>query len=275
MNALERRCRRLLRAYPAGYRAERGEEILGTLLECAPPGQAWPRLREVVSLVVGGLRVRAAQNRRLSTPADLRLALILGLAIIVAFTEADQATQAASFPLGRLDHSARFSGIPGHTIVAASLALTAIMLIWFAPRYVAVPALGLAAAVSLHPLSAGINAAVTLALLALLAVLAGLSPLRPPRSWLWWLAVLPAWAVLRVLGDVHPLLGRIALAAPVPIIFLVAALLWAVVDARIALACAVVVALYGALVPPVGAVLVPIAVLAAPALLRIRRQAVL
>jgi len=33
---LERRARALLRAYPAEYRRERGEEIIGTLLEAAP-----------------------------------------------------------------------------------------------------------------------------------------------------------------------------------------------------------------------------------------------
>ncbi len=33
MSPLERRCRLLLRAYPAAYRRDRGEEILGTLLE--------------------------------------------------------------------------------------------------------------------------------------------------------------------------------------------------------------------------------------------------
>ena len=32
MSALERRCRLLLRAYPAEYRLNRGEEIIGTAL---------------------------------------------------------------------------------------------------------------------------------------------------------------------------------------------------------------------------------------------------
>ena len=39
---LERRARWLLRAYPAAYRADRGEEITGTLLEATPPGRDWP-----------------------------------------------------------------------------------------------------------------------------------------------------------------------------------------------------------------------------------------
>jgi hypothetical protein len=39
---LERCVRALLLAYPAQYRRERGEEIVGTLLEAAPPGRRFP-----------------------------------------------------------------------------------------------------------------------------------------------------------------------------------------------------------------------------------------
>jgi hypothetical protein len=55
---LERRCRRLLRAYPAWYRRDRAGEMLGTLLEASGPGQSWPSLRDARALVTGGLRVR-------------------------------------------------------------------------------------------------------------------------------------------------------------------------------------------------------------------------
>ena len=58
MSSLERRCRRLLRAYPAWYRRERGEEMLGTLLEASPPGRRWPSFRDTRALITGGLRVR-------------------------------------------------------------------------------------------------------------------------------------------------------------------------------------------------------------------------
>lgn len=58
MSALERRCRRLLLAYPAWYRRGRGEEMLGTLLEASPPGRRWPSFRDTRALVTGGLRVR-------------------------------------------------------------------------------------------------------------------------------------------------------------------------------------------------------------------------
>jgi len=58
VSALERRCRRLLLAYPAWYRRRRGEEMLGTLLEANPPGRSWPSFRDTRALVIGGLRVR-------------------------------------------------------------------------------------------------------------------------------------------------------------------------------------------------------------------------
>src|ERR1700733_2274034 len=61
---LERRARRLLRAYPAAYRADRGEEIIGTLLEAVPPGREWPPSREAAALIAAGLHARRAANLR-------------------------------------------------------------------------------------------------------------------------------------------------------------------------------------------------------------------
>jgi hypothetical protein len=58
VSLLERRCRWLLRAYPAWYRRDRGGEMLGTLLEASPPGARWPSIRDARALVIGGLRVR-------------------------------------------------------------------------------------------------------------------------------------------------------------------------------------------------------------------------
>jgi hypothetical protein len=55
---LERRYRRLLAWYPAGYRAASEEEMLGVALARAAPGQRWPGLGETVSLVVSGIRLR-------------------------------------------------------------------------------------------------------------------------------------------------------------------------------------------------------------------------
>ncbi len=58
MTPLERRCRRLLRAYPAWYRHQRAGEMLDTLLAANPPGREWPSVRDARALVTGGLRVR-------------------------------------------------------------------------------------------------------------------------------------------------------------------------------------------------------------------------
>jgi hypothetical protein len=83
---LERRARMLLRAYPADYRRDRAEEVIGTLLEATPAGRSFPSARDARALIVGGVRARAAGNRRLSTTANLRLALLLGLSIFLPFT---------------------------------------------------------------------------------------------------------------------------------------------------------------------------------------------
>src|ERR1700739_3484547 len=88
MNTLERRSRVLLTAYPAEYRRERGEEILGTLLEATPQGRAWPVARDVLALMIGGLRARAAANRRLTAAADIRLGVPLGVAIMMSTSAA-------------------------------------------------------------------------------------------------------------------------------------------------------------------------------------------
>jgi hypothetical protein len=60
MSKLERRCRLLLTAYPAEYRRERGEEILGTLLETTLLGRNWPRAAVRHSAGCGRARALAA-----------------------------------------------------------------------------------------------------------------------------------------------------------------------------------------------------------------------
>ena len=81
MSPFERRCRTLLRAYPRWYRRVRGEEMLATLLEASQPGQRWLSARDTRALIIGGLRVRATQDQRLTTAANLRLAAQLGAAL--------------------------------------------------------------------------------------------------------------------------------------------------------------------------------------------------
>ena len=78
---LERRARWLLRAYPAAYRADRGEEIIGTLVEAVPPGRDWPPRREAVALFAAGLRARRAANLRQGLAASLRQVAVAGAAV--------------------------------------------------------------------------------------------------------------------------------------------------------------------------------------------------
>ena len=84
VSGLERHARLLMRAYPAAYRADRGEEMIGTLLEATPSGRNWPLAYESASVVGGGLRARRAANLRQGPSASLRQAAILGIALYLA-----------------------------------------------------------------------------------------------------------------------------------------------------------------------------------------------
>jgi hypothetical protein len=85
---LERRYRRLMVSYPADYRRSRGPEVLETLMEAASPGQRWPAGRESRALVLGGLRARTgADSHRSRTQVwlgSIRLAVLVLLAGSVA-----------------------------------------------------------------------------------------------------------------------------------------------------------------------------------------------
>ncbi len=58
---LARRYRRLLFAYPRAYRRSRGDELVGSLLDAAPPGRIRPTVREAANLVRHGLRARVGR----------------------------------------------------------------------------------------------------------------------------------------------------------------------------------------------------------------------
>ncbi|WP_162907190.1 hypothetical protein [Allorhizocola rhizosphaerae] len=79
---LERRCRLLLHAYPADYRAHRGDEIVATLLDSAGPHRTVPPLGDVLDVLGHALRRRmAAFDLHLGVPlaAPWALALAAGL----------------------------------------------------------------------------------------------------------------------------------------------------------------------------------------------------
>jgi hypothetical protein len=189
MTPLERRSRLLLLAYPAAYRQVRAEEMLDTLLESSPAGRSWPLPRDCTAMIVGGLQVRAAQNRRLSTAANLRLAAMLGCFLYVsyAFTVSTEILWFQGPGMWRQSYS-----YPSLAWAAGLLACIVVLGVRPGRRkgaiaaMVAVAALiaGTAAAIISDPVAE--NVANKLGPVVVLAVLALLSHgERLPRVWLW------------------------------------------------------------------------------------------
>jgi hypothetical protein len=69
VSPLERRCRLLLRAWPWRDRWERGDELVGTMLDVIGEGREWPPPGLAVDMVVGG--IRAHRRRRPPLPTYL------------------------------------------------------------------------------------------------------------------------------------------------------------------------------------------------------------
>jgi hypothetical protein len=188
MNPIERRSRLLLRAYPASYRRDRGEEILGTLLEATPSRRQWPLARDVRALVIGGLRARAAQNRGRSMAVNLRLTVLIGVAVYLSLAACgDLATTFVNAQLGGTwGLTYRSSAWP--TLLAGLLIAAAVILIWVGRRRLLVGGvLAAAAAASYSRFSHReiVGGLVTqLLCLAALVVLAKRTD-RPTWGWLW------------------------------------------------------------------------------------------
>jgi hypothetical protein len=310
MTALERHCRWLLRAYPASYRAERGDEMLTTLAENARPGRGWTGWRETAALVLGGLRVRGLQHQRLPTPANLRLSVMLGLAVSIALLGSGSVgwpwlvvnvNNPMIVPAGYW-LSGNWAGAPYTDVWPIAFALTACApaAAWIGRRAGAVSLL-LAAAAAVPFIAAPASAiggpamlrfGLPLSLLLVtLAVVTALGTDRLPRAWLWWYALPPAWVLTERLASIVPFtVGRVLLDLPLFPLFVLGAIVWAIVDARPAIALAVVLIIIGVTLAAGGIdpgfgqqidlraatdYLASGLVLVAPALLRTRRQAVL
>lgn len=241
-SALERRCRVLLRAYPAGYRRERGEEILGTVLDKVPPGRNWPAPREAGGLVLGGLRARAAQGQREGSMGGLRRAALLGVVLAlaphIAFGLATftvfQRPPLVWMPASEIAESVLFFALAVAAVAAGWL---------WRPRAGAVLALGAAPAWYLLERGASAGARwpviIGLAVFALLAWGAD----RPLRSWLALPAVVIALQMAVYAENISypPTPLDLALAELASIgfwIIIIAVALWIAVDARPALAVA-------------------------------------
>jgi hypothetical protein len=227
----ERRSRWLLRAYPAEYRRDRGEEIIGTLLEATPAGRAWPRLRDVITLAAGGLKARAAANRHRTTAANLRVAVMVGVALFLAFWVARYLSSVA----GASAWNAWPAALTGLLIAAA------VLLAWTTPRVLALTgALTAAAAVSYFALARGHVVGPAVIQIACLAGLAALIPPtgRPSRRWLRLIGVIAALVLLASVAPGSARLASFFRLAPgaVVLVVVLATVLWIAVDARPAIA---------------------------------------
>jgi hypothetical protein len=269
MSTLERRCLLLLTAYPAEYRRERGEEIIGTLLETTPPGRGWPLARDVRALVIGGLRARAAANRRLNTAADIRLGVLLGVAIeLSAFAAGFIQDFATSSAVLGTAHDTAASG--WRELLAGVLIAAAVTCAWRGRRRLLVACASAAAAaviwllihqpaynsasMTVWTLSAGGALSLLLGLAAL--ILLARQTERPSRSWLWLIGLIVAAGILPALipGPASALMlfvgHLLMLPSPWPALLtmLVVPIAWAIawigVDARPALGVATYLALY-------------------------------
>jgi hypothetical protein len=226
VSPLERRCRWLLRAYPAAYRAERADEMLDTLLERASPGQQWPGVREAASLISGGIRARAAKNADLPEAATIRLAAMLTCAVYLSLSLGSS----TGFLIDRI----RYGNVQAHTWMQAAICagfFGATLLIWFARSRVAVLVL---LAVSAISFSVVLHARPLLLTAVALALLSALGAERPPASWLWWVWT-PVASWLPWSGGTGAVVHMVVLAA-----FLITPLIWVLTDARPAFALAIV-----------------------------------
>ncbi|MEU7904438.1 hypothetical protein [Actinoplanes sp. NPDC049118] len=89
MTELERRYASLLRLYPAAYRRARGAEMLGVLMDSAPQDRRRPEWREVRELILGAIRVRAGAQGRRTPGQSWRVALRTAALILLTQTAGD------------------------------------------------------------------------------------------------------------------------------------------------------------------------------------------
>jgi hypothetical protein len=194
---LARNTRLLLRCYPKAYRAHRGEEILGTLLETTRPGRGWPPAREVASVISGGLQARRAANLNQGLRASLRHVAILAVAMIVVDVPAVWLYEVGQHIAGPSLPSVP-PVVPGLTLESL-LVMTALAAAWCGRRWPVAVAAAATTVIAVAVLAAAASRVVvrggttiTVAGMGVLAALALmiLVPLikragRPPASLLW------------------------------------------------------------------------------------------
>jgi len=225
MSPLERHARQLLRVYPAAYRSERGEEIIGTLLEATPEGVAWPLPRDIRGLTSGGLRARAMQNRQRTTTANVRLAALVGVAAYLAQLATAVLKIFVRYQLAS-GWQSQYSPYGWPLAAGMVVMLLTVATVWLSSRRAAVVLGALSAATAVTyagPWRSGADTTGIAYLLSLAAmIMLANSRSRPGLRWLW----LVGLAVAVPLVPWPVLSGGVLLAAGI------ASIAWVAVDAR-------------------------------------------
>jgi hypothetical protein len=239
VSPLERHCQLLLRAYPAAYRQVRGEEIIGTLLDATPPGRSWPRPRDSMGLILGGLRARAAYNRQLTTGANLRTALLAGITGYLAYTAGAVVGFYVRAELVYGGHNLQGVSVNWPELIESALILVTVTLAWLSGRRMivlagALPA-GAAACIAgtWHPWALGDTLVPLLSLAAMVALSDNRQ--RPSRRWLVPIGLI---ALVPLVLNIEPQVGFYILQA-LELTVTAAAIVWVVIDARPAVAVSV------------------------------------
>jgi hypothetical protein len=250
----------LLRAYPGGYRRERGEEIIATLLEATPEGRRRPLARDMRALIMGGLRARAAQHRGVTTAVNLRLAVLAGVCIYLGTAAAaDLASFAAGDPGREWLALALPAGWPvlladGWPVLLAGLLMAAAVAVAWLARRLFVTGASLAAAAAASYLFVYVERdsflVTEVVCLAAVVALAGGTGHRSP-AWLWLIgtvvAALALPGFLPVITIAYISWWEI-IALGMYLAVIVAAVAWVAIDARPLVAMAAYTLLW--LVPP-------------------------
>jgi hypothetical protein len=172
----EARYRFLLLAYPRGYRAVRGDEMLDVLLSAEERRGRWSVLPEAATLVVHGLAARVRQSTGLRVPASAGVAGV-ALALLLAVLGTAQLSQMGLRGLG-------LDGYPRAWMVWR---------VWIDPRWpIALAWIATAGALLLRRYRLAVLLAWTAVLLHGWLMLAGFA-----TGWsMWWIGELgPAWFV--------------------------------------------------------------------------------
>lgn len=194
---LERRYRRTLVAYPAKYRAERGDEIVATYLEVTDSDRRWPSIADVADVLRGGVwqRLRASGAT----------GLVAGVPVAATFALSAAAALAAVWLV-----SVELAPVPAEFVMSPVGPFQSLGgIVWIAWLAAALVALGLPALVARWFLATALTATVAVVPIATLSqydrpplsvlvpqVALGLLALAWPSRATWTLRLTPAFATV-------------------------------------------------------------------------------